>query len=439
MKFLSRYLQKRLSDEGAQRARLPLQEIQDRCWLIALCGGVLAMVVWAALAPVDRIVRAEGRIIASAHAQIVQHLEGGIVSEIMVRQGQPVKAGEILMRLSDVQANKDVQQGVARLQALLASQARLKAESTGIERVVFPDRVGQSYRQLEINSFQERAHRLNSERSVLQQQISQRQSELAEAQVRARNFATELELARKQSTLIGGLHQRDSASQLELYEAQSRTQRLISAYGEAVASIPRLNAATNEMKSRVAESTAKFRADAGAELSQISSEIEKIQYAVGGDSDRLARTEVRAPVNGFVNRLSFNTLGGVVKPGEPILEITPSEGPLAVEARVRPDDRAALRPGLKTRIMLSAYDYSVYGALNGRMTEVSADTLVDEKGVRYYRVIVEAEQASGALANEVIMPGMTARADIVLGQRSVLSYLLSPLLKFSSQALRESR
>jgi adhesin transport system membrane fusion protein len=174
-------------------------------------------------------------------------------------------------------------------------------------------------------------------------------------------------------------------------------------------------------------------------LREIGAEIERQSLASGGDTDRLVRTDVRAPVSGTVNRLHFNTIGGVVKSGEAIVEITPTGGPLAVEARVRPDDRAALRAGLPTRVMIGAYDYAVYGALDGGVVEVSSDTLPDERGGRYYRVTIEVERAQGALAKEVILPGMTARADIVLGQRSVLSYLVSPLLKFASQALREPR
>lgn len=415
------------------------RERHERRLLLALVAAVAAGVAWAALAPVDRIVRAEGRIVSAARAQIVQHLEGGIVREIAVREGQQVTRDQVLMRLSDVEANKDVQQGVSRLQALRATQARLQAEAAGRDQVAFPREVAEEYRRAELEAFAERSRRLRSEQAALEQQISQRQAELVETEVRARNAARELDLSRKQSAMLEELHSRGSASKLELIEAQGRTQRMISTYGEAVAAIPRLNAAIAEMRSRLAESLSRFRSEARVELSQIGAEIDRLSFAVGGDTDRLARTEVRAPVSGVVNRLQFNTVGGVVRPGEAILEITPSEGPLAVEARVRPDDRASLREGLPTRVMIGAYDYAVYGALDGGVAEVSSDTLPDEHGGRYYRVTIRVDRAHGPLASEIILPGMTARADIVLGNRSVLSYLLSPLLKFSSRALREAR
>lgn len=420
-------------------AALNRRERHDRGLLFGLVAAVLAIGLWAALAPVDRIVRAEGRIVSAARAQIVQHLEGGIVREIAVREGQQVTKDQVLMRLSDVQANKDVQQGMSRLQALQATQARLQAEAAGRTPLTFPRDIAEEYRRTELEAFAERSRRLRSEQAALEQQISQRQAELGETEVRARNAARELELSRKQSAMLEELHTRGSASKLELIEAQGRTQRMISAYGEAVAAIPRLNAAIAEMRSRQAESLARFRSEARVELSQIGAELDRLSFAVGGDTDRLARTEVRAPVSGVVNRLNFNTVGGVVRPGETILEITPSEGPLAVEARVRPDDRASLREGLPTRVMIGAYDYAVYGALDGGVSEVSSDTLSDERGGRYYRVTIRIDHAHGPLAAEVILPGMSAHADIVLGKRSVLSYLVSPLLKFTTRALREAR
>jgi adhesin transport system membrane fusion protein len=406
-----------------------------------LLRGVLAllvvMVVWAAWAPVDKVVRAEGRIIPSTRAQLVQHLEGGIVRDIRVREGQSVKAGDILLSLSSSQASTDVQQGRNRVDVLKAQQARLKAEAEGALAPMFSADIPDAQKDLERAAFRERSEKIRAEQSALRQQISQRQSELAEAQNRVKNLASEVDVARKQLGVMEGLYRKGAASQLEWLDAQGRLQRLTTTQGDVSSSIPRLQAAIGEQTSRLNESTSRFRAEARAELAQISAEINRFQLNITNDSDRVARNDVRAPLTGFVNKLNFNTLGGVVRPGEVVLEITPSEGPLAVEARVRPDDRARLRPGLSTRVLIGAYDYAVFGALEGEVVEVSADTLVDEKGQRYYRVLIQTGQAQGALAHQVILPGMTARADIVAGQRSVLSYLLSPLTRFAQQAMRE--
>ena len=417
--------------------RQSLSERRDMRLLRGVLALLVVMVVWAAWAPVDKVVRAEGRIIPSTRAQLVQHLEGGIVRDIRVREGQSVKAGDILLSLSSSQASTDVQQGRNRVDVLKAQQARLKAEAEGALAPMFSADIPDAQKDLERAAFRERSEKIRAEQSALRQQISQRQSELAEAQNRVKNLASEVDVARKQLGVMEGLYRKGAASQLEWLDAQGRLQRLTTTQGDVSSSIPRLQAAIGEQTSRLNESTSRFRAEARAELAQISAEINRFQLNITNDSDRVARNDVRAPLTGFVNKLNFNTLGGVVRPGEVVLEITPSEGPLAVEARVRPDDRARLRPGLSTRVLIGAYDYAVFGALEGEVVEVSADTLVDEKGQRYYRVLIQTGQAQGALAHQVILPGMTARADIVAGQRSVLSYLLSPLTRFAQQAMRE--
>lgn len=409
----------------------------DRRLLLQLTLLLLAGLAWAAWSPVDQIVRAEGRIIASARAQIVQHLEGGIVSQIVAREGQTVQAGDVLMRLSDVQASTSVQQGQGRLHVLRAQQARLTAEATGQSVPVFPADLPPEVRLDALNAFRERMGRLQSERQVLVQQHTQRQAELKEAHSRIQSVLEELNLARKQSGLMEDLYRKGAASQMELLDAQSRTQKLQTTLQDIRASLPRLQASVAELSARLDEIAARFRADARTELAQTSAEVARMSLAVDGDSDRLTRTEVRAPTSGYINRLHINTIGGVIKPGEAVLEITPSEGPIAVEARVRPNDRASLRPGLPTRVMVGAYDYTVYGALQGRLIEVSADTLPDETGQRYYRVLIQTDPPQGPMASQAILPGMTARADVVLGQRSVLSYLLSPLLRLHQQALTE--
>jgi len=409
----------------------------DHRLLLALSALMTCLLVWAVFCPVDQIVRAEGRIIPTGRAQTIQHLEGGIVSQILVREGQMVQAGDVLMRLSDVQANTSVQQGQSRLHVLKAQQARLTAEAMGQATPEFEADIPADIQQEALSAFRERISRFQSERQVLSQQHAQRQAELSEAASRTQSVQAELDLARKQSNLMDGLYRKGAASQMELLDAQSRTQKLNTAENDILASIPRLKAAIAELSAKLAESTARFRAEARTELTQVSAEVAKLNLAVDGDSDRLSRTEVRAPTSGFINRLNVNTIGGVVKPGEAILEITPTEGPVAVEARVRPNDRASLRAGLETRVLIGAYDYAVYGALQGRLIEVSADTVPDETGQRYYRVLIQTDKPEGRMATKAILPGMTARADVVLGQRTVLSYLLSPLLRFKQQAFTE--
>lgn len=409
----------------------------DHKLLLVLAMLLVGTVVWASQAQIDKIVRAEGRIIAAGRAQIVQHLEGGIVQQILVREGQVVSAGDVLMRLSAVHANTTVQQGRSRLLALQAQQARLNAEAQGLSEPRFAAHVPQDLQRESMNAFHERLSRYQAERTVIAQQQTQRKAELTEARQRIVSTQAELDLAKRQSSLMDGLYKKGAASQMENLDAQSQTQRLLSNLSELQASLPRLDSGIAELQAKLHESEARFRAEARTELIQVSAEISKISLAVDGDTDRLERTEVRAPASGYINRMHFNTMGGVIRPGEALLEITPNEGPMAVEARVLPNDRAALRAGLPTQVRIGAYDFAVYGALAGRLVEVSADTLPDESGQRYYRVLIQTDAPTTRMAAVSIVPGMTASADVVLGQRSVLSYLLSPLLRFQQRVFSE--
>lgn len=409
----------------------------DQRLIVTLFSLVIAALLWAMLMSVDRIVRAEGRIIAAGRSQVVQHLEGGIVSHIHVREGQMVKAGDVLIQFSTAQANTSFLQGQSQLEVLHARRARLEAEEKGWAHPAFAASVGQVIAQQELNLMQVRLSHLQSERSVLQQQTQQREAELSEARTRASSLAQELALTKRQSVLMEELFQKGAASQMEMLEAQGRTQRLNTQHNDVAGSIPRLQAAVLETQARLNELLSRHAAEVRNELNEVTATLANTTHVVTGEEDRMARTEVRSPVAGYVNRLHFNTIGGVVKPGEPLLEITPSEGRVAVEARVRPDDRGALRPGLETRVLIGAYDYAVYGSLSGTLIEVSADTVPDEQGQRYYRVLIETDAAKGALARQAILPGMTARADVVLGQRSIASYVFSPLLRFAHRALRE--
>lgn len=417
----------------------PFDTEGERRLMATLLALAFVGLIWATFAPIDRIVRAQGRFIASGRAQVVQHLEGGIVSEILAREGQRVDAGQVLLRLSKVQASSNLQQDKTRLLALMATQTRLRAEAQGEAKLQFATEIPEEYRLLEEKAFSERGTRLSAELMALRQQVAQKQAELSEATNRSQSLAVELDVAKRQDAMVDSLYRKGAASQMELLDAQGRSQRLNTQYRDTVNSVPRLRLAVSEAEARLNEATARFRSDARAELNQTTAEIDRFNAAVGESSDRLQRTEVRAPTAGYINRLYFNTVGGVIKPGEPMLELTPSEGGLMVEARVQPDDRATLRVGLPTRVTVGAYDYSIYGALDGQVVEVSADTLPDENGHRYYRLLVATRPPQGALAQEVILPGMTASTDVVVGQRTVLSYLLSPLTRFVSKAFREAR
>lgn len=423
-----------------RRIRLLVPEpTPTKTFVLLVAVGGSATLLWAGLARIDVIVRTEGRIIPAGKSQLIQHLEGGIVRHILVQEGEVVRSGQPLMELSDVQARSTLGQEQSRQSSLRGREARLLAEMSGAGGIVFPDDLNDAeVRRAETEAWRLRRARVAEEVRVLRDQGAQKRGEAAESGARRQNLIAELEVARRQYQVIEGLRRNGAASELEALEAQSRVQRLGTQIAEAEAAVPRLRAAQSEVESRVGETLARFRAEVSAELTQVRADLEKSSLEVGSNEDRLNRNVVRAPVSGSVNRLVVNTLGGVVRPGETLLEITPDDQRIVLETRARPNDRANLRRGLPARVRIGAYDYATYGAMDGEVTEVSADTLSDEREGRYYRVRIEAEPIGSRPPGEMI-PGMTASADIVVGKRTVLSYLLSPLLKFRDGAFRDPR
>jgi adhesin transport system membrane fusion protein len=397
-------------------------------------------VLWAGFTEVDVIVRTEGQIIPAGKSQLVQHLEGGIVRKILVQEGQVVAAGQPLMELSDVQARSNLGQEQSKLDALRGREARLLAELSGHSTIIFPKTLKDpDVIRVESAAWQARRAQLAEEVQVLQSQGAQKRSEISEITSKRQNLTGELEIAKKQYRVIEGLRKNNAASELEVLDTQARILRLKSQIAEAATAAPRLQAALSESESRVKEAVARFRAEASSALTQVREELEKSGHEIGANVDRLDRNIVRTPVAGLINKLNITTIGAVVRPSEILLEITPSDQRIVIQTRSNPNDRANLHRGLPARVRVGAYDYATYGTFDGHVTEVSSDTLTDERGNRYYRVNVEVD-VSTLLARVrqpgVLVPGMAASADITVGHRTILSFILSPLLKFRDGAFR---
>jgi len=428
-------------DHLRHRTRLILADLTPpRAFVLIAGGAALLAMLWAALVSIDVIVRTEGRIVPAGKSQIIQHLEGGIVRQILVQEGEVVKSGQALMELSDIQAKSTLGQEQTKLSALRGREVRLMAEASGAASIAFPaDLNDPDVQRAETEAWRARKSKLAEETKVFRDQGEQKRGEAAEISARRHNLAAELEVARKQLNVIEGLRRNGAASELEVLEAQSRVKRLGTQIAEADAAGPRLRAAQAETESRMAEALARFRADASAELTQVRADLEKSTLEVSSSEDKLNRNIVRAPVSGFINRLAVSTVGGVVRPGETLMELTPDDQRVVLETRARPNDRANLRRGLPAKVRIGAYDYATYGAMDGVVTEVSADTIADEREGRFYRVRIEATPNPGRHSSTEMIPGLTADADIVVGKRTILSYVLSPLLRFRDGAFRDPR
>lgn len=410
---------------------------------VLACAVLLALLLlWSVFAPIDMVVRGAGRIVASEHNQVIQHLEGGIVSAILVREGAAVKKGQTLISIADVRANADLGEGRVKILGLRARIARLSAEASGSASLRMPADLERDDPavQSEQAAFAARGAKLAQELSVLREQAAQRQAELGEAVSRQKSLGSELDLAQRQYKLVHNMLERAAASQLEDIQSAARVQDAQSKLAATNAMIPRLNAAIAESQAKIGEASSRFRSDARTELTVAETELARLQEEIKSRNDRVSRSEVKAPMDGVVNRVLINTIGGVVKPGDPIIEMTPSDDKLVVEARISPTDRAQLMTGARARVKVSAYDYGVYGAMDGVVTEVSADTVPEERGERYYRVKIEVARGTDELQRKLaLMPGMTATADMIVGRRTVWQYLMSPLSRFSQSAMREPR
>lgn len=406
-------------------------------WGVAACS--LAAFAWAAWAPVDQVVHTQGRVVPSARQQLVQHLEGGIVSKVYVREGDVVKAGDPLVAVSDLAANSSRGEKAARLSGMEARVARLEAEAAGSGRFVPPAGLAPANPAVraEADAFAARTAKLAQTTRVLEEQAAQRRQEAAEADARAKGLRAEIDVARAQLALVQQMVSRGAGSQSELLDARGRVERMATQIAETEASRPRLAAAAQELQARIAETAAQFRSEARTALSDARVELRRLQEDIKTEDDRVRRTVVTSPAAGTVNKLLANTVGGVVKPGETLLELTPTDELVVIEARASPAERGSLRVGLPARVRVAAFDYTVHGTLDATVSEISADTLADERGERYFRVTAAVRPESLAAFGKPLGPGMTVLADVVTGQRTVLQYLLSPVRGLAATALRD--
>ncbi|MBW8846113.1 MAG: HlyD family type I secretion periplasmic adaptor subunit [Burkholderiales bacterium] len=414
---------------------------RPRALIYAVAAVVAAMLLWTTVAQVDLVVHTQGRIVPSGKQQLVQHLEGGILSKLFVHEGDAVAAGQPLVAVSDLQANSSRAEKGARQAGMAARVARLDAEANGAPR--FQPPAGTALTdptvQAEAEAFAARAAKLAQTTRVLQEQATQRRQEAAEAAARTKGLRAELEVARSQLSLVQNMVARNAGSQSELLDARGRVERLTTQIAETEASLPRLAAAAGELSARQAETVAQFRSEARTALSDARVELRRLEEDIKTENDRVRRTVLTAPVAGIVNKLASNTVGGVVKPGETLLELTPQDDALVIETRASPAERGTLRVGLPTRVKVAAFDYTTYGTLEARVSEISADSLVDERGERYFRVVATVDPASAKRFGQSLGPGMSVSADVVTGRRTVLQYLLSPIRGLADTALRDRK
>ncbi|MGY5450607.1 HlyD family type I secretion periplasmic adaptor subunit [Agarivorans sp. MS3-6] len=428
-------------------------------WLIFVL--MACALYWAHWAQVDEVTIGSGKVIPSRQIQTIQNLEGGILKQILVTEGEKVEPGQPLLLIDDTRFRSDFREQQQRVINLEADVARLKSEiasiqlkpQLGLEQwqdqvkiidvdIEFSDTLEQNYpsevtgQQLQKNA---RLRALQNQLSITAGQIDQKQQELLELKSKVLHVNNSYKLLLEELKITKPLAEEGIVSQVEILKLRRQANDLNGELQSSKLLEPKIRSAIAETIYKRRDIALAFLSEARKELNQIEAELQPLSEGQVGLRDRVDRTSVMSPVKGTVKKIYINTVGGVVQPGMSIMEIVPMEDNLLVEAKIQPKDIAFLRPGLKTVVKFSAYDFSIYGGLDGQLEHISADTILDEEGNSYYLVRVRTDKnyLGSDSAPLPIIPGMLSSVDIITGKKSILDYLLKPIIKAQQSALRE--
>lgn len=402
-----------------------------------ICGSL----VWANYALIDERTRGIGKVIPSQQAQIIQNLEGGIISEIMVDEGDVVEKGQILIKIDDTKFSSSFEENQLRYLELKAKSMRLLAEAKGL-----PLNIGEAAKKempelIEHETSLYLTNKKQQQRSIniLEEQVKQRQNELSEATAKKNHLERNYQMIAKEVEITKPLVDTGLVSQVEFLQLSRQANAVKGDLDAVTLSIPRIRSTITEAQNKIERTRLEFQNSAKEKLNEVTAEMSRIRESGTALEDRVKRALVRSPVKGIVNRLLINTVGGVVRPGMDIIEIIPMQDNLLIETKIKPSDIAYLYPGQKAIVKFTAYDFAIYGGLEGKLTHISADTIVDDKGNNFYLVRIKTDvnylEKDGKQHD--ILVGMVANVDIITGKKSVMDYILKPILKAKQNALSE--
>lgn len=406
-------------------------------WLSLLV--VVVLLIWAALGRIDEVVRGQGKVVPSRQVQVVQSLDGGIVEEILVRPGQQVEEGEVLLRIDPTRYTSSLGENRAELLSLQAKAQRLQALASG-EMFQASDELMRDAPQaveMERRLWESRTQEINTTLNIARDQMRQRQQELRETQANQDQAAASCRLTSEELNVTRPLLQSGAVSEVDLLRLQRDVARFCGEAKAAGAQIGRIQAAIQEADRKIQETELNARNQARAELSETQTRLSTLAQGQLALVDRVRLAEVRAPVRGTINMLMANTVGGVVQPGKDILDIVPADDTLLLEVQIHPRDIGFLYLGQKAEVKFTAYDFAIYGGLPGVLEQIGANTITDEKGNSFYVAKVRTEHVSVGDDSRPILPGMQAEVHILTGERTLLHYLLKPIMRAKSNALTE--
>jgi len=422
----------------ADRIIIEQEPIRARILLRALLAAIVIFVIWAGLVDIDEVTKGDGKVIPSQQLQVLQSLDGGIVSQILVKEGDVVIPGQILLQIDSTRFESSLKENRSEYLSLAAKAARLFAIREGKPFDPPADVVAEDPKTVdqERQLYESANSEMQAQISIARQQQSQRQQELSEARAKEAQASQAYDSTVKELNVTKPLLSSGAVSEVEVLRLQRDVDRFRGERDIAQAQIQRAQAAIGEATRKIQEVELDYRNTAGKEFSETMAKLNALTQTSTGLTDRVKQSAIRSPVKGTVKRLLVNTVGGVVSPGKDIVEVVPLEGKLILEAKVAPRDIAFLRPGQKAVVKFTAYDFSIYGGLDATVDLIGADSVTDERGNTFYTVRVTTDKTY--LANKLpIIPGMVAEVDIVTGQKTILSYLLKPVLRAKQAAFTE--
>nr|WP_232374632.1 HlyD family type I secretion periplasmic adaptor subunit [Pseudomonas chlororaphis] len=413
-----------------------------RLTIWGIIGFFLFLLLWANFAVIDEVTKGEGKAIPSSKVQKIQNLEGGIVSELFVKEGEIVEAGAPLIRLDDTRFKSNVGETEADRLSMLLRVERLSAEIDD-RPLNFPaDALEAAPGQAasEKSLYESRRQQLHDEVGGLQEQLIQKQQELREFTSKQAQYRQQLGLQRQEIAMSEPLVAQGAVSPVEVLRLKRAEVETRGQLDATTLAIPRAESAIKEVQRKIDETRGKFRSEALTQLNEARTELNKASATGKALEDRVSRTLVTSPVRGIVKQLMVNTIGGVIQPGSDMVEIVPLDDTLLVEAKIRPQDIAFLHPGQEAVVKFTAYDYTIYGGLKAKLEQIGADTITDEdKKTTYYVIKLRTERSHLGTDDKplLIIPGMVASVDIITGKKSILSYLLKPIIRARAEALHE--
>lgn len=411
--------------------------------LFVIAAVFALLVLWASVAQIDQMATGAGRVIPSSQVQVVQSLEPGIVAEILIKGGDRVEPGQNLIRIDDTGVASKLGELRQQQLALGAELDRLNAQSAGAETYAPPavmEAGSEPFFRDQQAIFLAERRALKEKILIRNQQLVQRRQNLREEEAKAAKQAASLELAERELALTQALFEKKAVPELELLRLQRAVTELRGDLTIWQAGKLRLEAEVSEAEAQVEAEESAFLAEVQTRISKVNAEMSVVQESLRAADDRVRRAMLKSPVGGVVNKVNVATIGEVIAAGASVVEIVPVDDTLLIETRIRPQDVAFIHPGARATVRLSAYDYTKYGTLSGTVERIGADTITDEEGETFYQVIVGTDVADPAIPGEMrVIPGMVATVDISNGERTVLEYLLKPVLKIRDQALREAR